>query len=97
MLTASFVRARRLFEAGADAMAIRRARDGKLVTRFVGHQNVATGTFWSPIWEDRNAFVVRASRRNVRCTIHGPCEQVDERGIPAPSFLSFQERRYPPS
>ena len=88
-----------------DALAIRRARDGKLITVFRGYENLY-GYSWSPIWEDSTTFVADAegtcdhgscaNTTNVRCTIHGPCEQVRLEGIPV-GFNSVHERRLPPS
>lgn len=87
---------------GWDDFAIRRARDGKLVTLFTGYQNL-TGSPWSPVWEDATTFVADAASicdhgscaniTPVRCTIHGPCVQV---AIPA-GMSSIHERRLPPS
>jgi hypothetical protein len=88
-----------------DTLAIRRARDGQLITLFTGYQNLY-GNSWTPVWEDSTTFVVDAedtcdhgscaNTTDVRCTIHGPCQRVELVGLPI-GFDSVDERRLPSS
>lgn len=102
VLTASWTPQRPRWGDGWDTIAVRRARDGKLITQFAGYENLK-GSQWTPIWEHNTTFVAYASGTcdhdscanytSVRCTIHGPCEQ-----LPLPDGMySISERRLPPS
>jgi hypothetical protein len=88
--------------AGWNALKIRRAGSGALVTTFQGLHNLYVDGRWAPVWESSSAFVFFAgygcdhgdcgSRVVVRCTVHGQCEQVA-----APAGITVEERQIPAS
>lgn len=86
---------------GWDELMVRRARDGKLITEFTGYQNlVATPT--SLTWQDSRTVLVDAwdtcdlgscaNLHDIRCSLHGPCSQVDISGLPV-GFSSVDQSR----
>jgi hypothetical protein len=105
VLTAAWTPEKRRVGNQWDMLAIRRARDGRLVSRFTGFQNLY-GNRWSPVWESDTTFVVDAEDTcdhgscanitNVRCSVHGPCEQVALSGLPV-GYNNVEMRRLPPS
>ena len=70
---------------GWDELSVRRARDGRLVTELTGFQNLGASSM-SLTWQDSNTLLVDAwdtcdhgscaNLHNVRCRVHGGCEQV---------------------
>ena len=86
---------------GWASFSIRRARDGKLITRLHGRL-LTDPQLWSPSWESASAFTFIAgtdcddscaSGTLVRCTVSGTCTQVAE-----PAGVGYaRERRLPSS
>ncbi|HEX3929435.1 MAG TPA: hypothetical protein VHW64_01935 [Nocardioides sp.] len=95
---------------GWDLLRVRRARDGALVTTYLGANNLFTDNSWEPAWETASTFVFTAgsdcgpdgspeggdciSQLTIRCTVRGACEQV---ALPVGADAQAQERQLPPS
>jgi hypothetical protein len=86
---------------GWDVLSVRRARDGRLITEFTGYQNLSASSM-SLTWQDSKTLLVDAwdtcdhgscaNVHNLRCSLHGPCEQVEISGTPV-GFDSVEQSR----
>ncbi len=86
---------------GWDVLSVRRARDGTLISEFTGSQNLSAGSR-SLTWQDSTTLLVDAwdtcdhgscaNLHNLRCSLRGPCEQVEIAGLPV-GFDSVEQSR----